>query len=49
MAFVPSNTFVSAKAPGDFVALDVLNDFSGPFVGQAGEGSTGLMVEIVVH
>jgi hypothetical protein len=48
MAFVPSITSVSAEAPGDFVALDVLNDFSGPFAGQAGErSSTGL--EIVVH
>ena len=48
MAFALSITSVSAKAPGDFVELDVLNDFSGPFAGQAGEGSsTGL--EIVVH
>lgn len=48
MAFALSITSVSAKAPGDFVELDVLNDFSGPFAGQAGEGSsTGL--EIIVH
>jgi hypothetical protein len=48
MAFALSITSVSAKAPGDFVELDVLNDFSCSFAGQADRGSsTGL--EIIVH